>query len=190
VDVANLVIGLIALVLSLFSSAYVAVQLQRFVRFRKVAFHIEDFDLPVKEDSGFKSLGLGEIPVNVRGASEAVTLTFQEMIVYTEGRSGGGPGNLCAIHIAPFEWQRIQVRFAGRIGLPQNDIPRILDVDLNLSNPDDVYVVPLRLKLSPDGSKYTYINWGHTRRYLYRTMWRHNTRLRRLIRALSRGRPG
>lgn len=169
-----------------------AFQLQRSVRFRKPAFHVGYFDLPVKEESGFKFLGLGEIPLDARGASEAVTLTFQEMIVYPEGRSvgGGGMGNEYAIRIAPFEWQRIQLRFVGGIGLPQNDIPQTLDVDLNLSNPSDVYVVPLRLKLTRDGSRYTYMNSGHMRRYLYRTTWRHNTRLRRLVRTLSRGRFG
>jgi hypothetical protein len=62
--------------------------------------------------------------------------------------------------------------------------PRSLHGEIYLSNPQDVFTVPLNFKLSDRGSKYYLDDLDETLRYEYRTHWRGHGRVKRVISAL------
>ena len=72
-EIAGIVIGSIALFLSLFSSAYAALQVRRSIRFGRLVFHVEEAELAAGEEvhfkKNFKSFGPGHFVLNVRGGS-------------------------------------------------------------------------------------------------------------------------
>jgi len=187
-EVAGVVIGSIALTLALFSSAYAAFQLQHVIHFRKPVFTVEEVELPVKERAGYTFfVGPGHFVVNVRGATHLVTLTKQMIHFFRGGRPRGGFGTEMTMSIPPLVWTRVAVPF--QIGMGMEELPPSLDVEIYLSNPRDLYVVPIQVELSQDSSKYVYHDWGYTR-LIHRMVWRHHGRLRRFLRTVSRGRLG
>jgi hypothetical protein len=188
VEVAGVVIGSLALVLGLFSSAYAAFQVHDFIRFRKPVFTVHEAELPVKHGATWHSVGPGGFVLAVRGAANAVTVTKWEIILFRRGGPAGGLGEDRVTNIPPRVWTRITSP-SIHVVVQSVPPPTFLDVEIYLTNPRNLYIVPIRLKLSEDGSKYYYHDLGYMHR-LHRTMWRHQGRLRRFMRAVSRGRVG
>ena len=126
------------------------------------------------------------------GAADPVTLTERHIFTMPGGsRTGGGWGTKETITIAPFEWTRIVLTFPGPWAAPLEQLPPNLDAEISLSNPRDSYVVQVGLELKPDGSKYEYrADWGYSPPLGRGGIWRPRGRVRRFLRAVSRGRLG
>lgn len=185
-ELAGVIIGSIVVLVTVATGGP---RLYHFIRFRKPVFTVHEIQLPVEEKAGQNFVLGGDFVLNVRGAAQPVTLTkWQVMLFRGPGRSGGGLESQGAINIPPFVWTRIRVPSIG-MGLGEAPPPHV-EAEIYLSNPRDLYIVPITLELSEDGSKYNYRDWGYAFRHLRQTVWRHPGRLRRFLRAVSRGRVG
>ena len=178
-DVAGVVIGSMALFLALFSSTVAGFQLQHYVRFRKPVFTVKEAQLPVRIRQSQAFLGPGDIVLNIRGAMHPVTLNKWEMIFFMGRIKIGSGGEVRPTTLEPHVWTLVPIRLDSGIAL--QDGPRAsLQAEIYFTNPRDVFIIPLQLKLVEDGSRYALDDAGEWVRYLYRTIWRRR-RIRRWL---------
>ena len=193
-DVAGVVIGSIALFLALFSSSVAVFQLQHYVRFRRPVFAVRDArPLPVVVTGGDWGAGSVKVVVNARGARYPITFTKSEVVLLTSERGHAGVGAGVSSEgqgftLQPEVWTTIELESVG-IGAP-GDPPARLRGEIYLSNPRDVFTVPLNFKLAGDGLTY-YLDDGNERlKYEWRTHWRGHRRVKRVMTALRSFLPG
>ena len=170
-DILTTVAAWLALALAVPSAAVAALQVQHYIRFRRPVFTVQEAELPLQRTSyGLTMVGPGKIALNARGARYPVTLTRCGCMLYTSGRMGGSGGAWFAqdlVTLQPEVWTGLPVEHFG-IGIP-GELPSHLYGEVYLLNPRDTFVVPLKLKLSGGGSKYSLDEFAELTRWAGRT---------------------
>lgn len=177
-----------------YSSVVAAFQLQHYIRYRNPVFAVRKAELPVETKAGHWLTGPLKVLLNARGARYPVTLTKREAILFMKeeaervggGMSSEGPG--ATITLEPEVWMHLVIESVGVGG--EGDPPPLLRGEIYLSNPRDVFTVPLNFRLSDDGSDYYLDNLDESLSYEYRTHWRGHRRVKRVVSALRSAFPG
>jgi hypothetical protein len=85
------------------------------------------------------------------------------------------------IDIEPYVWRWLELPGLAGIALPpEKELPDVFRWEIYLSNPRDIFIVPLPLTLADDRSQYHYQDLT-TWKFHKRTVWR-----RRMPKSLSR----
>ncbi len=187
-EIAGIIIIVIPSVAGLLTILWLTPRLIHSIRFRRPKFVVEKAEVSLEQKEGVAIAGPGRFLLHIRGAAHPVRLTERELMVRQAPRVKVTSGTETVIDIPASVWTRRTLVFEACAVLEQTPLPTRLDAEIYLSHPDDAYVVPIRLRLSEDGSRYEYWDKGAWRRHLDRTVLRHYTLLRRLIRAATRGR--
>jgi hypothetical protein len=182
------VIALIALILASFSSAVSAFQLQRHIRFRKPIFVVESASLSVHRGEEMAMVTLRELRVNARGARQPITLNnMQVMFIKEQGRDRSGTGggvNAVSVTIEPEVWTYLPLGELIGTGIGVQDaLPHSFLLELYLSNPRDIFIVPMQFKLSQDAMGYNLDDMS-VWHYMNATVWRERSGIRRTVRAV------
>ena len=172
-DVAGVILGSLALILTLLSATVAGFQLRHHVRFRRPVFAVRQAELEAKMKREFAIVGPGSIVLNIRGAAHPVTINKWEAVLFDGDRPRGGFSTEMArpITLEPEVWTLVPIRFEVGMGL-NTDPPSSLVVEVYLTNPRDVFIVPVRLKLAKDGSRYYHDDLDQHVDELHRTLWR------------------
>ena len=190
-DVAGVVIGSIALLLSLFGVAAAGFQVQRYYRFRRPQFKPVDasFEANVR-DSSRVTIGPGKVTFLVRGASRPILLTQYE--IYSSqpdpnsGRFGVSSTEELNVELMPEGYRKLN--FEAILGYPvvgQTTPPRKFTFEVFIKSPEEVFVVSVPLMLTQGADRYvldTYKDWW---RFANRTYFRQKYGLRDRIRRLK-----
>jgi len=86
------------------------------------------------------------------------------------------------ITLQPEVWTTLELESVG-IGA-QGHPPPVLCGEIYLSNPRDVFTVPLNFKLAGDGSTYYLDDVNESLKYEWRTHWRGHRRVKRVMTVL------
>jgi hypothetical protein len=156
-DVATTIAAWLALTLGIPTATVAAFQVQHHIRFRRPVFTIKEIELPVKRKAGITFAGPGNIVLNARGARYPVTLTWWGCFLFTSGsKQGTGSGIFTEgkITLEPEVWTELPSLPFGGGSIP-DDLPSILYGEVDLSNPRDMFIVPIELKLTGGGARYS-----------------------------------
>ncbi len=184
-DVPTAVAAWIALVLSLVATAASGFQLQHFIRFRRPKFTVRRAEIDVKWNGGIPLIGPGVVEIFARGARHPITITkHQFQVLRGLGRVSGGvaeEGPRVTQTLDPERHTSMVVRIDSGMSVEtqmgsDETLPETLDCEVYLSNPEDVYIVPLTLSLAGDSSKYIDSDLGGFVKYLRRTSSRRSIR--------------
>jgi hypothetical protein len=107
-------------------------------------------------------------------------------MLYTSGFMGGTGVAWTVegvIALEPEVWTRLPVEHAG-IGVPGEPC-QVLYGEVYLSNPRDIFIVPLKLKLAGGGTKYCLDEFGEYLRWTRRTWDRRRQGFPGMLRALQ-----
>lgn len=193
-DIAGVIIGSIALLLSLFASVVPGVRLVRYFRFRKPVFKIRDAQLDVRrvppESEGHVLAGPGHIVLDVRGASQPMLLREYEVFAFQrlEGESPGGVGLTgpeINVQLPPEKWVtvRLEVELGYIVG-KHDDIPRTFELEAYIKSPEEVFVVTVPLFLTQGKDKYLLDKHNEWRRFARKTYWRNRNGLIHRLRSV------
>jgi hypothetical protein len=155
-DIATTIAAWLALALGIPSAAVAALQVQHYIRFRQPVFTIKELELPVVRKAGVTFAGPGKIVLNARGARYPVTLTRWGCFLFNTGSKQGTGGGIFTeglITLDPEVWTELPSLPFGGIGIP-GDLPPILYGHVELSNPREMFLVPVKLKLTGKGARY------------------------------------
>lgn len=200
-DVAGVIIGSVALLLSLFGAAVSAVQLTHYIRFRKPRLRAEYAKLPVKKGASGSTIGPGKVVINARGGARPMAITTRQIHFFLpsgQPLGGYGSGSIrttarstlgmaplpSLVELPPEEWLRLEVDI-DPFSLKQ--LPERLDMAVYLATAES-RLPPLLVPfvLSKDDTKYQFDNLDELRRNSDWT-WDHPGRATRdRLRRLSR----
>lgn len=137
-DVAGVVIGSIALLLSLFGSAYAGVQLTRAFRFRQPKVFVEEGELPARHEEGCTIIGPGSIDVSIRGASRSMTLSGYD-IIFPQSERGAvsSPKKGLNIQIATRSYHKLTFQIDTYVISTAGEPPQEYAAYLVLRTPDE-----------------------------------------------------
>lgn len=212
-DVAGVILGSLSLLLGLVLSAY---QLQRFFRFRRPLFKVEEVELPAREQQAGKKaytfVGPGKVVINARGANRPISIKESQVIFLggAEKKPLGGYGSsgitankagATGILSLPFlvdlpteTWHRFHIDL-GQVGIQKEHLgpESTLELELHLRSPEEPFVVPVKLRATQKGDSYFLDDMEEESRWHSRTMFRNRSGIvhgisRRLRRALSAAR--
>lgn len=170
---AALIVGSIALILSVFASMVSGYQVQRYWRFRKPVFRVEEAALGVDqqefEGKRYARLGRGKVVINARGSMRLTQVREWGLSHYgPDGRPLGGfeTGKLqpmpsstgvakgdFVVELPPEEWTRFQIDL-GMMTVPMDELPDLYTFDLFLATPEEVHTIPVCVQLSGGGDTY------------------------------------
>ena len=184
-DISTAIAAWIALVLSLVATTASGFQLQHFIRFRRPKFTVRRAEFDVKWNGGIPFIGPGVVEIFARGARHPVTITkHQFQVLRGAGRASGGTAEEGPRVTQTLDSERhtpMVVRVDSGMSIEtqmgsDETLPETLDCEVYLSNPEDVYIVPVPLSLAGDSSKYIDSDLGGFVKYLRRTSSRPSIR--------------
>lgn len=152
-DVAGVVIGSLALLLSVLASALAGVQVKREFDFRKPLFKVTAAELEGRLNAGAALVGPGKIQFRVRGANSAITLTSWQLgFNSTKNVFQGTPEQPFSVNLPIRAWTSFSLRLDSPLtaSVGTDRLPATVDLVAPFTTPDTVYRTTMRLHVTND----------------------------------------